>query len=136
MLRHAVVNAWSIAMVLSLPLVAGASDSSGKTAPAPASEQVTVVGTNYCLGCALKKQHGAAAQCSKYGHRHVLKVERALDAGGKELAELSGKTLGYLENEKAEKLFKGDAFHAARVEVKGRHYPKESVIEVQEYKAP
>ncbi len=99
-------------------------------------KEVVIVGTNYCLGCALKKAHGAGAQCSVYGHRHSLKVEKAMDSGGNELAALKGRTLNYLENDKSAKLVKGEVFHGARVEVKGRFYEQESVIEVAEFKEP
>ena len=50
------------------------------------AQEVTVVGRNDCLGCALKKAEGAAAQCAKYGHRHALEVESATGAGGATLA--------------------------------------------------
>lgn len=112
--------------------VAAKEAESGASAP----KKVAVVGTNYCLGCALKKEHGAGAQCSIYGHRHSLKVENARDASGNELAALKGRTLSYLENDKSEKLVKGEVFHGARVEVKGRLYERESLIEVTEFKEP
>jgi uncharacterized membrane protein len=99
-------------------------------------QEVTVVGTNYCVGCALKKEHGAAAQCSVYGHRHGLKVEKALDAQGQELAALKGRTLNYLENDKSTKLAKGEVFHGARVKVKGQLYESASTIEVAEFQEP
>ena len=100
------------------------------------TKEVAIVGTNHCLGCALKKEHGAKAQCGVYGHRHSLKVEKAMDADGNELARLKGRTLGYLENDNSAKLVKGEVFHGARVEVKGRLYEQESVIEVTELKEP
>jgi hypothetical protein len=105
--------------------------------PGPSAEAaVTVVGTNYCLGCALKKEHGAAADCATYGHRHGLRVERAVDATGRELATLAGRTLAYLDNASSAPLIKGEAFHNERVEVRGRVYEAESVLEVAEFKAP
>lgn len=129
------LKALAISAALVLPVIACAAGKDEKPA-ASGGNQVTVVGTNYCLGCALKKEHGAAAQCSKYGHRHSLKVEKAVDGGGKELAALRGRTLSYLDNEKSEQLVKGEAFHKERVEVKGRLYEAESVIEVVDLKSP
>ncbi|MBI4589086.1 MAG: hypothetical protein HY725_09620 [Candidatus Rokubacteria bacterium] len=129
------LKALAISAALVLPVVACAAGKDEKPA-ASGGSQVTVVGTNYCLGCALKKEHGAAAQCSKYGHRHSLKVEKAVDGSGKELAALRGRTLSYLDNEKSEQLVKGEVFHKERVEVKGRLYEAESVIEVVEIKSP
>jgi hypothetical protein len=119
-------------------LMASATGSAGeepKAAPANAA-QVTVIGLNYCAGCALKKERGAAAQCSVYGHRHSLKVEKALDESGKEIAGVAGRTLAYLDNDKSTKLVKGDAFHKERVEVKGKLYEPEGILEVLEFKAP
>lgn len=132
------LKAVMVSAAVLFPVVASATDKANKPPPpsASAGTQVTIVGENYCLGCALKKEHGAAAQCSKYGHRHSLRVERAVDAGGKEMADLKGRTLSYLDNDKSEKLFKGEEFHKQRVEVKGRLFPQESVIDVQEYKVP
>jgi hypothetical protein len=131
-----VMKGLCISVALILPAVAMAQGKDAKPAAVAAVSQVSLVGTNYCSGCALKKQNGAAAQCSKYGHRHSLKVEKAVDASGKELPDMAGRTLAYLENDKSEKLFRGEAFHGERVEVKGRLYAPEGIVEVQEYKAP
>jgi hypothetical protein len=131
-----VMKGLCISVALILPTFAMAQGKDAKPAATAALNQVSIVGTNHCSGCALKKEQGAAAQCSKYGHRHSLKVEKALDATGKELPNMAGRTLAYLDNEKSEKLFKGDAFHGERVEVKGRLYSQEGIVEVQEYKAP
>jgi hypothetical protein len=130
--------------MLSLALVAAivtinvgaAAAQTADTKPVVTAPQVTVVGTNYCLGCALKKAFGAAAQCSRYGHRHSLKVEKAVDAEGKEIMSLKDRTLGYLENETSEPLVKGDAFHGKRVEVKGRLFEAEGVLDVSAFKEP
>ena len=103
---------------------------------AASAKDVTVVGRNYCLGCALKKAEGAAAQCSKYGHRHALDVESAVDAGGEPLALWRGRTLHYLENEQAAPLATGDAFHGKRVEVQGRLFPASATLEVRGVREP
>ena len=98
-------------------------------------QPVTVVGENYCLGCALKKSHGAAAQCSVYGHRHVLKVESASGADGQAIPALVGDSLHYLDNDKSAPLLKGGELHGKRVEVKGRLFAPQRTLEVTELKA-
>lgn len=105
-------------------------------APAPvATQPVTVVGENYCLGCSLKKEQGAAAQCSIYGHRHALKVESASGADGKSIEALVGDSLHYLDNDKSATLIKGEDFHKKRVEVKGKLFGPERTLDVAEVKA-
>ena len=82
---------------------------------------VTLKGTLACLGCDLKKAHGAGAQCSVYGHKHALKTS-------------SGKYYTFLENAKSEPLIKGEALHGKPVEVRGTLFPGTQVIEVMSYK--
>ncbi|MCC6159801.1 MAG: hypothetical protein IT350_17240 [Deltaproteobacteria bacterium] len=96
-------------------------------------QEVTVVGQNICLGCTLKSTAGAGAQCSIYGHRHVLKVESAKGSDGKPIADLAGLSLHYLENEGSASLFKGEETHGKKVEIKGKLYRAESTIEVTEF---
>lgn len=89
----------------------------------------TVTGQNFCLGCALKKEQGAGAQCDKYGHRHALKVTNA-SADGKDQAEMKGWVLTYLDTDKAQPYITGK--HEAVVKVKGKVYAQERVLEVVE----
>ncbi len=84
-------------------------------------KMVTMKGTLACLGCDLKKAHGAGAQCSVYGHKHALKTS-------------NGKYYTFLENAKSEPLIKGEALHGKRVEVRGTLFPGTQVIEVMSYK--
>ncbi|MBI4512214.1 MAG: hypothetical protein HY698_21455 [Deltaproteobacteria bacterium] len=100
--------------------------------PVGAAQPVTIVGENYCLGCALKKEQGAAAQCSVYGHRHALKVESATGPGGSALPELQGATVHYLENDASASLVKGDELHGKKVEIKGKLFAREKTLEVHE----
>lgn len=100
-------------------------------AQAADSVRATVVGTDYCLGCTLKKEKGAAAQCSIYGHRHALKLEQITTEGGGEVGIKKGITLHYLENDKSKDLVKGSKFHGKRIEVVGKVYPEERIIEVE-----
>lgn len=111
--------------------------------PAPASAEesrlatqtITVVGENYCLGCALKKEQGAAAQCSVYGHRHALRVEKAAAEGGRPLQQLAGETLHYLDNDQSKSLLGGEELHNKRVEVKGKLFAPERTLQVTEARA-
>lgn len=98
-----------------------------KPAAQPSVVQATVVGQNICLGCSLMKEKGAGAQCSKYGHRHALKVTSAT-AGGKSVAELKGAVLHYLDTDKSQALLKDH--HDATVTINGKVYVAERVIEV------
>ena len=98
----------------------------------PAVVQASVEGKNFCLGCALKKEKGAKAQCSLYGHKHALKVSKAVSEDGKELTEMKGWVLHYLETEKSEHLIK--EHHGEKLTIKGKIYPLERVIEVDSFK--
>jgi hypothetical protein len=68
---------------------------------------VTLVGRDYCPGCALKKAEGAAAQCSKYEHRHAFEVESAVNSEGATLTSWHGRTLHFLDSTQAAALVSG-----------------------------
>ena len=109
---------------LSVGLLSGATAAptlaqSGAASAKP--KMVTMRGTLACLGCDLKKAHGAGAQCSVYGHKHALKTS-------------SGKYYTFLENAKSEPLIKGEALHGKPVEVRGTLFPGSQVLEVTGYK--
>jgi hypothetical protein len=91
------------------------------------AEEATIVGENFCLGCSLKTEKGAAAQCSVYGHRHALKVTSATSAG-KALPEMNGWILHYLETDNGQPLIK--EHHGETVTLKGKVYGAERVLEV------
>ncbi len=91
------------------------------------SIEVTVKGENICLGCALKKEKGAGAQCSIYGHKHVLRVSSAT-AAGEELTAMNGWVLHYLETQTSEDLIKNH--HGESLTIIGKVYPNERVLEV------
>lgn len=86
-----------------------------------APKKVTMKGTLVCLGCELKKAHGAGAQCSIYGHKHALKTA-------------DGKYYTFLENQKSEPLIKGEKWHGKKIEVSGTIFPGTQVIDVTGYK--
>ena len=90
--------------------------------------EVTVTGKNICLGCTLKKEKGAKAQCSVYGHKHVLKVTKAV-AGGQEMPAMRGWVLHYLETKASEDLI--HKHHGATLTVSGKVYTAERVFEVK-----
>jgi hypothetical protein len=93
----------------------------GAKAEGPKAQAATLKGTLTCLGCDLKKAHGAGAQCSVYGHKHALKTA-------------DGKYYTFLENAKSEPLIKGEKWHNKPLEVTGTVFPGSQVIEVKEYK--
>ena len=101
-----------------------------KTVAAPDVIHASVLGRNFCLGCSLKKRKGAAAQCSVFGHKHSLRITSAKGKDGKELADLAGWVLHYLENEKSVDLIK--KHHGATVNLLGIIYPTERVFEVSQ----
>jgi len=99
-------------------------------------EKVTVVGTNTCLGCKLKGEHEAKAQCSDFGHTHVLQIDYAENADGDELAGLAGKSIHYLPNDQSADLVEGDEFHDERVQVEGRLLGAAATLEVADFGPP
>ncbi len=94
--------------------------------------RVTVEGTNFCLGCSLKKNKGAGAQCSIFGHKHALEVTKVVAEDGKELTEMRGWVLHYLETEKSQDLIK--KHHGEKLTITGKVYPRERVIEADSFK--
>ncbi len=90
-------------------------------------KQIVVTGENVCLGCSLKKEQGAAAQCSVYGHTHALRVERAT-VDGKAAPELKGRVLHYLPNADSEAFIK--EHHGEKLALTGKVYPEAQVLEV------
>lgn len=94
--------------------------------------QAVITGQNLCLGCSLKKEAGAAAQCSKYGHRHALKVTTATVAG-KAVPKMKGWVLHYLDTDSGQPYIK--EHHDETVTLKGKVYGEARVIEVDKQKA-
>ena len=90
--------------------------------------KATVEGTNTCVGCALKSKLGAGAQCSTLGHRHAFRVSRVVDADGKELTEMKGWVLHYLDTDKSEELL--TKHHGEKLTITGAIYPQARVLEV------
>ncbi len=93
---------------------------------------VTAEGKNICLGCTLKHEKGASAQCKIYGHRHTLNVEKAYDENGDELKYMAGWILHYLENDNSEEFITGH--HNDELKIKGIVYANARTLEVEEVK--
>ena len=89
--------------------------------------EASVTGENVCVGCALKKEQGAAAQCSKYGHRHALRVTSA-SADGSDLAYMKGWILYYLETDNAQPFIK--EHDGETLTLRGKVYTAERMFEV------
>lgn len=100
--------------------------------PAEKGIEAVVTGENICLGCALKKEKGAGAQCSIYGHKHALRVTSAT-VGGKDMPDMKGWVLHYLETQKSEDLIK--QHHGESLTIIGKVYPNERVLEVTSSKS-
>lgn len=105
-----------------------------KAADAAKPKPITAViqGEGVCLGCALKKEAGAAAECDKHGHRHALRVSAAIEDRGadgeKALPELKGWVLHYLDTDRAQPFIKGE--QKGQISLQGKVYPAERVLEV------
>ena len=95
-------------------------------------EVATITGMNYCFACGLKQEYGSASACKTYGHQHGLKVIKFVDGCGEDKPNYKGVTLHYLSNEKSQPLLKEN--HGETVEVKGKVYIKENVLEVESFK--
>ncbi len=101
-------------------------DAASATAKATVIE-ASVTGQNICLGCTLKSEKGASAQCSKYGHKHALRVTAA-SADGTDLANMKGWILYYLETDNAQPFIK--EHHNETLTLNGKVYVDERVLEV------
>ena len=85
-------------------------------------EQKTLKGTLSCLGCDLKKDAGANAQCKIYGHDHALKLK-------------DGSYVSFFENDHSEVLIsanKGE-WHGSGIAVSGKFIDKANVIDVKSF---
>lgn len=85
------------------------------------SQTETIKGKVICLGCHLKKEKGAKAQCSLYGHINAIKTE-------------DGKIWSILENDQSKELINNHDYAGKDVEIKGRKITEAQVIEVESFK--
>ncbi|MDP2938921.1 MAG: hypothetical protein Q8O13_02410 [Candidatus Omnitrophota bacterium] len=96
--------------------------------------QVVITGKVICLGCHLKKEKSAKAQCSIYGHTNALVVEKAIDAQGKKILEAKDKIYQFLHNAQSDKLVKDHTYAGKTVIITGKIYPEANIIEVNFFK--
>ncbi len=73
-----------------------------------------------CLGCSLKKEKGAAAQCSIYGHKNALQTE-------------DNEVWSFLENDASKDLINSHDYVGKQIEIKGKKYPHAHIIEAEEF---
>jgi len=71
-----------------------------------------------CLGCDLKGNQGARAECSVYGHDHALKTE-------------DGKFINFLENKYSADLMAGEKYHNQQIKVHGIYFADANLIDVE-----
>ena len=80
-----------------------------------------IKGEIICLGCTLKKEKGAKAQCSLYGHINGLRTS-------------DGKIWTILENDNSTKLINSHELAGKKVEIEGKKYEDAHYIEVVSYR--
>ena len=96
--------------------------------------EVVITGKIICLGCHLKKEKQAKAQCSIYGHTNALLIEKAIDKQGKHLQEAEGRIYQFLHNDKSDKLIKDHTYVGTIIVITGKIYPEANVLEVNFFK--
>ena len=96
------------------------------------SVKVTITGFNFCLGCKLKKELGAASDCAQFGHTNALRITKITAGEDCAVEDYVGTTIFYLENEKSTKLV--SKIRGTAVEVTGTLYLTMPVLEVESYK--
>ena len=82
---------------------------------------VTLKAKVICLGCSLKKEQGANAQCSVYGHQHALKTE-------------DGKIWTILENDISTELINSHEYAGKEIEIAGKIFGSTQIIEIESFK--
>ncbi|HUV30981.1 MAG TPA: hypothetical protein VMY05_07840 [Acidobacteriota bacterium] len=118
-------TSWLLVVIVSMLAVAATADDHGKSNPEGTTEKadqkrVTLNGTLVCMGCDLKKAENARAECSEYGHTHVLKTE-------------DGRYINLLENKYSADLLQADKYHNKKMEIHGIHHASANVIDVEAY---
>lgn len=81
----------------------------------------TIQGKVVCFGCTLKKEKGAKAQCSIYGHTNAIRTK-------------DGKIWSILENDKSTELINNHDYAGKDIEIKGRKINEAQTIEVESFK--
>ncbi len=73
-----------------------------------------------CLGCDLNKTEGARADCSVFGHKHVLKT-------------MEGKYISFLENDYSKDLINGKKYHNENITVTGVYHDNANMLDVETF---
>ena len=81
----------------------------------------TFQATAICLGCTLKKEQGAKALCSVFGHKNALRTE-------------DGKIWTILENEASAELINLHEYAGEKIQIKGKKFADTQVVEVTSFK--
>lgn len=90
-----------------------------------------ITGTLLCLGCSLKKEEGANAQCSIYGHQTALKIETVVFFGSREPDKnYRGKIVFFLTNDRSAELLKAK-YHGRKITIVGRMFLKANLVDVR-----
>lgn len=111
--------------------LSGSHDAVTQATPKLSSDEVVVTGKIICLGCHLKKEKGAQAQCSIYGHTNAIVLEKVVDHHGKKFDELKGKIYQFLHNDASDKLIKDHSYTGKILVIVGKIYPEANLIEVR-----
>lgn len=97
-------------------------------------DEVVVTGKVICLGCHLKKEKQAKAECSIYGHANALVIEKSYDAKGGSIEIAKNKIYQFLPNDHSDKLIKDHDFVGKIIVITGKIYPEANVLEVDFFK--
>ncbi len=98
------------------------------------ADEVVVTGKVICLGCSLKKEKQAQAQCSIYGHINALLIEKVINAQGKKIDEAKGKIYQFLHNDQSDNLIKDHSYAGKILIITGKIYPEANILEVHFFK--
>lgn len=102
--------------------------------PKLAADEVVITGRVICLGCTLKKEKQAKAQCSIYGHTNALLIEKIINVQGRRFDELKGKMYQFLHNEKSDELINDHSYAGKTIIIVGKIYPEANIVEVNYFK--
>jgi hypothetical protein len=102
--------------------------------PKLGQDEVVITGRIICLGCHLKKEKQAKAQCSIYGHTNAIIIEKAINAKGKHLAGVEEKIYQFLHNGKSDELIKDHSYVGKVIILVGKVHPEANILEVNFFK--
>lgn len=118
-----------------------------KATPPTTKGETVITGILMCLSETLQKEKGANAQCSVYGHRSVLKVEKAVFSGSwrrdpdyegkwpppdlpRPDPAYKGQYFSFLPNDNSAELSK-EKYYGKKVIIVGRIYPEANLLGVR-----